>query len=101
MWTETGKIAALMAQAQRGMLCLGLSALVFTAAACGDEEEPAKDKCAGVTCERGVCEAGACVNADACAGDAAKCLEGYVCAANGQCSATVACDPTDAASCAR
>ena len=59
---------------------------LYTSACGGCGEEPEEeDRCAGVTCERGVCAAatGQCANASACEGDESLCLQGYACLDSG------------------
>ena len=57
----------------------------------GGTQKAADPLCATVTCERGVCQQGDCVNAGDCETDDALCIEGYFCNDATQCVALVAC----------
>src|SRR5690554_967152 len=62
-----------------------LSSMTLFAAACGPDEVPqGTNLCEDVTCDRGVCEAGACINADECAIDQ-DCVDGFFCGEGGVC----------------
>ncbi|RDV39157.1 hypothetical protein DV096_00870 [Bradymonadaceae bacterium TMQ3] len=62
-----------------------LSSLTLFAAACGpDDDPPVTNLCEDVTCERGVCEAGECVNAGECAIDE-DCVDGFFCGDDSVC----------------
>ena len=67
-------------QALLASVVMGLALL----AGCSSEEA---GPCDGITCERGVCQAGQCVNADDCGGDDTKCSEGF------RCTDANACEP--------
>lgn len=62
-----------------------LSSFTLFASACGPDDDPqVTNLCEDVTCERGVCEAGECVNAGECAIDE-DCVDGFFCGDEGVC----------------
>lgn len=69
-------------------LCLSVLLTLFVTA-CGDDEE---NPCAGVTCERGVCSAGQCINSASCGGEDDNCLDGYTCNDADVCEERIACE---------
>ena len=75
-----------------GVFLMALGTTLSACGGCGPEPEQ-EDRCEGVVCERGVCEAasGQCANAPACEGDEMLCLNGYGCSEGGQCEATFPC----------
>ncbi|RAL23664.1 hypothetical protein DL240_05755 [Lujinxingia litoralis] len=64
-----------------------LTGWALVAVACGDDDPQNVDLCEDVSCERGVCQAGECVNSDACT-IAEDCVEGFICGEGGSCEET-------------